>query len=85
MDDIALISEEIVQAQEVLLAVENEMKKVGLHLNEKKTKLMICNQEYDSPVLSSMGNAIKRVDNFEYLGGWMESSEKDFEVRKALA
>ena len=24
-------------------------------------------------------------DNFKYLGGWMESSEKDFEIRKALA
>ena len=27
----------------------------------------------------------KRVENFEYLGGWMSSTEKEFEVRKALA
>ena len=34
-DDIALISEEIEQAQKMLLSVEVETRKVGLHLNEK--------------------------------------------------
>ena len=31
------------------------------------------------------GNPIKEVDNFKYLGAWAQSSEKDFNVRKALA
>ena len=34
-------------------------------------------------VMSRDGNKIKVVDNFKYLGGWMNSSEKDFEVTKA--
>ena len=28
---------------------------------------------------------LKVVDNFKYLGAWMASSLKDFEVRKAIA
>ena len=44
-DDIALISEEIAEAQEMLNRVEMETLRIGLHLNEKKTKMMI-NDEY---------------------------------------
>ena len=32
-----------------------------------------------------LNNEIKIVDNFKYLGSWMQSSEKDFNIRKALA
>ena len=43
-DDIALISEEIEQAQEMLDRLETETQKIGLFLNEKKTKAMLENQ-----------------------------------------
>ena len=36
-------------------------------------------------VISVNGNAIKRVENFKYLGGWLESSEHDVKIRIALA
>ena len=42
-DDIALLSDEIAQAQELLLTVEKECKKVGLVLNAKKTKSVAYN------------------------------------------
>ena len=85
-DDIALLSEEISQAQEMLTRVETEALKIGLHLNEKKTEAMVYNQEITTPIITSKnGKVIKVVDNFKYLGGWMKSSEKDFEIRKALA
>ena len=35
--------------------------------------------------MSRDGNKIKVVDNFKHLGEWMNSSEKDFSVRKAQA
>ena len=35
-DDIALLSEEIAQAQELLSRVEMEASKIGLHINAKK-------------------------------------------------
>ena len=48
-DDIALLSDEIEQAQELLLRVENECKKVGLGLNAKKTKCLAYNIQ--NPIL----------------------------------
>ena len=83
-DDISLLSNEIIQAQESLRRVEIEAQKVGLHLNEKKTEAMVFNQEI-TPITSTNGKTIKVVENFKYLGGWLKSSEKDFEIRKAHA
>ena len=37
-DDIALLSEEVAQAQELLSCVEMEASKIGLHINAKKTE-----------------------------------------------
>ena len=84
-DDIALISEEMEQAQNMLRNIEIEGAKVGLRLNAKKTEMMLFNQNVQMDIMSRDGNKIKVVDNFKYLGGWMNSSEKDFEVRKAQA
>ena len=83
-DDIALLSEEISQAQELLDRVETETQKIGLHLNESKTEVMIFNQS-NTAIMSKQGKPIKVVDDFKYLGGRLKSSEKDFEIRKALA
>ena len=84
-DDIATISEEMEQAQNMLRNIEIEGAKVGLRLNAKKTEMMLFNQNVQMDAMSRDGNKIKAVDNFTYLGGWMKSSEKDFEVRKAQA
>ena len=84
-DDIALISKEIGQAQEMLTRVELEASKVGLHLNAKKTEVMKLNLPDSVGIHASDGSLIKETGNFKYLGGWLESSKKDFEVRKALA
>ena len=87
-DDIATISEEMEQAQNMLRNIEIEGAKVGLRLNTKKTEIMLFNQNVQNvqmDVMSRDGNKIKVVDNFKYLGGWMNSSKKDFEVRKAQA
>ena len=79
-DDIALLSEEITQAQQLLNRVEAEASKVGLHLNAKKTELMAFNHENEVDILTLNGNRIKNVANFKYLGGWMASSEKYFNI-----
>ena len=46
-DDIALISEEITQAQEVLSRLENDAAKDGLYCNSDKTKYQAFNQDHD--------------------------------------
>ena len=84
-DDIALLSEEIAQAQEMLERVEKEAAKSGLHLNAKKTEAMLFNHEVPTPIKSRSGDTIKQVDNYKYLGGWMASTDKDISIRKALA
>ena len=84
-DDIALLSEEISSAQRFLYNLENEANKVGLHLNNSKTEVMIFNQEYDTPIRTKTGHELKQVTNFKYLGGQMESSDKDWNYRKGMA
>ena len=84
-DDIALLSEEIQKAQELLTRVENEAAKIGLRLNDEKTEAMVYNIPTPSPLKTIGGNAIKIVENFKYLGSWMRSSEQGIKVRKALA
>ena len=64
--------------------VEIETAKVGLQLNEKKTKLSF-NQETSVNVITQSDKSIEVIKNFKYLGSWMESTEKDFNVWKALA
>ena len=81
-DDIALLLEEVEQAQELLTHVEHGSVRVGLHLNDK---VMAYNQEEHVNITTRSGKTLKVVKNFKYLGSSMESSEKDFEVRKALA
>jgi ribosomal protein S18 len=43
-DDLALLSEEIDQAQKVLHRLETEAENVGLHCNAKKTEVQAFNQ-----------------------------------------
>ena len=84
-DDIALITEDMNQARELLTGVEIESGKIELHVNAKNTEIMHCNQVNLVPVLSKDGSTIKTADNFKYLCAWIRSSGKDFLIRKVLA
>ena len=84
-DDLAILVEEIEQAQQALTALENEAGKVGLVCNAKKTELQSFNQTGPVIVKTKSGKIIKQVENFKYLGAWTQSSDKDIKVRKALA
>ena len=88
-DDIALLSNEIEQARELVHRVEAECRKVGLEINAKKTKAMFFNVECE-PLQTLDGNAIQQAltesgdQDFKYLGSWC-NKERDIHVRKALA
>jgi len=84
-DDICLLCNEIDKAQELLSCVEAECSKVGLGLNAKKTEVMTYNIPGHNPLKSRSGSMLKEVDDFKYLGSWMESTEADIKRRKALA
>ena len=82
-DDIALLSEEIQQAQELLSRVETPEGKVGLRMNASKTKYMSFNHKIS--IQTNDGTKLENVTDFKYLGALMESSEKDVKVSKAAA
>lgn len=79
-DDIALLSNTIEQAQLLLREVENAAKLIGLQINEKKTEYMIFNQ-VQAELKSSSNWKLNCVNDFLYLGSWINSSKKDIDVR----
>ena len=57
----------------------------GFGINAKKTKGLAYNIENPTPLHTADGTELEWVDDFKYLGSWVESSEKDVSIRKALA
>ena len=85
-DDICLLSDTIEKAQKLLKRVETACRKVGLHLNAKKTEVVPINVPLPYiPLKTIERQELKSVDDFKYLGSWVKSSEQDVKVRKALA
>ena len=86
-DDIALLSDNMVDAQCLLSAVEEWALAVGLRINKKKTEYMRLGDfsTCSHPPLRVLTGEILEVDDFRYLGCWMADSAKDFSVRRALA
>ncbi|XP_047486517.1 uncharacterized protein LOC125037418 [Penaeus chinensis] len=75
-DDIALLSDSITDAQNLLDLVVNAAKIVGLNINEETTEYLSYN------ILDKPQANIKKI---KYLGSWVDSSEKDIKIRKAQA
>ena len=66
--------------------METECAKVGLRLNVKKTEVITYNILPDHPpLITTEGIALKVVNDFKYLGSWVNTSEQDLKVGKALA
>ena len=84
-DDIALLSMDIRQAQELLQSVERCVGKVGLKMNAGKTKYMSYNQHERVTIKTNDGSILEEVGNFKYLRAWMHSTERDVKQRKAVA
>ena len=85
-DDICLVSKEAEQAQELLTRVETECAKVGLRLNAKKTEYIAYNLPAEHPPLRTVdGTVLREVNDFKYLGSWVNSTDRDVKDRRALA
>ena len=57
-DDIALVSNTAGQAQELLERVEKAGLRVGLHMNAKKTKYMVFNQQDQVIIKTTDGSSL---------------------------
>ena len=67
------------------LNYKNTAAEVGLHLNAKKTEMMIFNQIGEDGVYTNTRAQIKTVTDFKYLRSYVNSSANDIKIRKALA
>ena len=83
-DDIALISHTVEQACKLLTEVEKHCARIGLGLNAKKTKVMAENVD-DPSVTTLDGTLLEVVPDFQYLGGWIASTQRDMKIRRARA
>ncbi len=84
-DDVPLLSEQIKQAYELLERVRKAAVEIGLHMNAKKTKTMAYNQGKYINITARDGSKLKQVDDFQYLGAWIDNIDADIQIRKALA
>ena len=86
-DDIMLTSENIMNAQIMLSAIETTATKVGLNINRFKTEYMVVGNKLkgSETALYIKSGEISKVDDFKYLGSWLLNCEKDFASRRELA
>ena len=84
-DDIALLSDNLTNAQALLSALESAANCTGLYLNETKTECIPINIRNRQEIKTLTNNMLKFVDDYKYLGSHIMDSEKDFNIRKALA
>ena len=68
----------------MLTRVEKSAKRVGLSMNTWKTKYMSYNTNQQFEIKAIDRSNLKSVEDFKYLGAWIDSSAKDL-IRKALA
>ena len=82
-DDLAIPSNNVADAESLLHALENAATHVGLYCNASKTEY--TSSSSNPTIKTFSGNTIKHVQDFKYLGSYIANSEKDFQIRKALA
>ena len=79
-DYLALLVNTLEKAELLLSRVETSAKQIELHINKYKTEYIKFNQgKGDLKALN--GESLKNVDDFLYLGSWMDCCSKDVNVR----
>ena len=81
----ALLSDQVREAQELLSRVERECSKRWLYHNAKKTEYMAFKIEEYVALKTNGRPSPKRVVDCKYLSSRMESTKKDIKIWKALA
>ena len=84
-DDLAIVTEDVQHAQELLRALEDATAEVGLIIKCKKTKVLACGKIPPFSITLRDDSPIEHVSDFKYLGSWIRTSDKDIGIRKALA
>ena len=83
-DDIALISDNLEKAQKLLEQVESAASQVGLQINSTQTEFMMYNLR-EGEICTADRTKLKQVQDFQYLGSWVDQSKQDLNIREAKA
>src|SRR5579872_3218943 len=87
-DDIDLMGETVVDAQDLLDAVQDSSRRHGLEINREKTKIMLVAKESRDITISINDQKLEQVSHFKYLGTEVtqeNSSLTDIRCRTAQA
>ena len=84
-DDIAITTNDMKSANTLLHQIEVTSNEIGLSINTEKTQYMKLNQNSDSDDITINGKIIAKVGNFNYIGSFIGSTEKDIQIRIAKA
>ena len=86
-DGLAVISATHSHLQEKSNRLRNFAKQTGLHINQKKTKVMFVNAPTASPI-TIIGEALESIEDFTYLGSLISNdngAHKDIQARLNIA
>ena len=82
-DDIAILANAPAQAETLLHSLERATAGIGLHVNAHKTEYICFNQTGD--IFTQGSCSLKLVDQFNYQGSSVSSTEKGIHTRLAKA
>ena len=74
-DDIALVTNTVKEAEELMREVEAVSASVGLRMNEQETKYLVENIHEPEGITSMGGQKVELVNDFLYLGATFVKSE----------
>ena len=83
-EDIGLLGNATENTEKQLDALSDVAKEVGLLINIDKTKVQAKNIN-PTPEIMLDGTVLEVVDDFQYLGAWVNDTMKDFKHRRAKA
>ena len=83
-DDLAVLAD-LKDATLLLHNIERTAMEIGLNINAEKTEFMGMNQNTSQGMSSLSGDKIKQVEDFKYLGSYVESTEQDVNIRLGKA
>ena len=72
-DDLALLSHSHAQMQDKTTCLESKSAKIGLHVNNGKTKIVRMQHTSNSPVTVA-GQPFEEVNSFTYLGSTVDAT-----------
>lgn len=70
-DDIAILGNNLEEIEECMTRIEEKARKVGLKVNQEKTKYMIVRKDISTPITPHIrinNKEYETVENFKYLG-----------------